>query len=188
MSDDQKPMDHDYDGIQEFDNPLPMWWLITFFGTIIFGYIYWLNDMSGAAPTQIQELRQDLADLKKNAPQMSPEEDAAAMVALTHSPEAILEGKAVFVAKCVACHGQNGEGGIGPNLTDKYWLHGNGEVVDIAHTIRKGVLDKGMPNWETQLSTKEVQSVAAYVVTLKGTNPANAKAPQGQLVDGTATQ
>jgi cytochrome c oxidase cbb3-type subunit 3 len=88
-------------------------------------------------------------------------------------------GKENFTAKCVACHGQKGEGLIGPNLTDKYWLHGNGTRKDILVVIRAGVPEKGMPSWGALLKAEEQLSIAAYIYSLRNSNPANAKAPQG---------
>lgn len=90
-------------------------------------------------------------------------------------------GKQIFVARCVQCHGKFGEGNIGPNLTDDYWLHGAG-ISDIVKTVKYGVPAKGMISWRGELKPDEILKVASYVVTLHGTNPPNPKAPQGELV------
>jgi cytochrome c oxidase cbb3-type subunit III len=87
-------------------------------------------------------------------------------------------GKVIFLEKCAVCHGQKGEGGVGPNMTDDYWLHG-GAIKNIFTTIKYGVPDKGMISWKEQLRPSEIQAVASYLLTLKGTNPPNPKAPQG---------
>ena len=184
MSDDiksqePKPMDHEYDGIQEFDNPLPNWWLMTFFGTIIFGFIYFIHYTYGGAQTQAQELQADLDALPKATEKVWDETELAAKV---DQPDSLKQGSAVFVSKCSACHGAQGQGVIGPNLTDKFWIHGTGQRKDIAQVVTKGVLDKGMPSWSGLISDDEILSVVGYVYSLRGTNPANAKPPQGQEV------
>ena len=92
----------------------------------------------------------------------------------------IASGKEVYKASCVACHGALGEGGVGPNLTDAYWLH-SGEVADIFKTIKYGVADKGMKSWKEDLSPMQIAQVTSYIKTLAGTNPPNGKAPQGDL-------
>ncbi|HQU52955.1 MAG TPA: c-type cytochrome, partial [Saprospiraceae bacterium] len=93
---------------------------------------------------------------------------------------ALAQGKDIWIANCVACHGANGEGGVGPNMTDKYWIHG-GDIKNIFNTIKYGVPEKGMISWQTQLSPSAMADVASYILTLQGTNPPNAKAPQGDL-------
>jgi cytochrome c oxidase cbb3-type subunit 3 len=91
----------------------------------------------------------------------------------------VSSGKEIFIAKCVACHGQAGEGGVGPNLTDEYWLHG-GSINDIFKTVKYGVPEKGMIAWQATLKPNEIQSVSNYILSIQGSNPANAKAPQGE--------
>ncbi|NJL24058.1 MAG: c-type cytochrome [Calothrix sp. SM1_5_4] len=172
---------HEYDGIQEYDNPLPNWWMMTFLGAIIFGFIYWVHYEFGGGATLRQELQSDMAQvesLKKNAPQ--PVETEEELQKLLASAPVLEEGKQLYNAKCAACHGAQLQGLIGPNLTDEYWLHGEGTLLGIAQVIRKGVLDKGMPNWDTQLKSTEIKAVTAYVASAKGTNPPNPKAPQGE--------
>ena len=174
-------LDHDYDGIKEYDNPLPTWWLITFFATIIFGFHYWLDSEFPGRQTQLQEVQKDLATLKlKQEKSSGPNESEEAFKAFASSPENIGNGKAVFSAKCAPCHGPEGQGTIGPNLTDDYWIHGKGTHVDIAAVIKTGVPDKGMPPWEGQLSAQELKQVTVFVASLGGTNSANPKPPQGQ--------
>ena len=167
---------HSYDGIEEFDNPLPGWWLLTFFGTIIFSFIYYLHYEVGSGPTQAEQLAQDLAiiqSLKKGGP-IVDEEKLAAMA----SQEQLEQGAQVFASKCAACHGVKGEGLIGPNLTDKHFLHGNRRM-DMYAVIRDGILDKGMPPWTDQLTATELAAVTNYVFSLKGSFVAG-KPPQGQ--------
>lgn len=182
MSNDKENLtDHEYDGIEEFDNPLPVWWLATFFATIIFGFLYWIHYEFGGAPTQRDELKADLAaihSLHKHDESQDKEETLAALV---NSEPDLAKGKQVYLAKCAVCHGNELQGLIGPNLTDEYWIHG-AKLTDIAGVIRKGVLDKGMPNWDTQLSNEEIRAVTVFVFSARGSNPANPKAPQGEKV------
>ena len=101
-------------------------------------------------------------------------------VELNGSPEVLASGQAIFTQNCAACHGGSGEGGIGPNLTDEYWLHG-GDIKSIFKVVKYGVLDKGMVPWEQNLTPGQIAEVSNYILSLQGTNPPNAKAPQGQL-------
>jgi cytochrome c oxidase cbb3-type subunit 3 len=176
-------MDHDYDGIQEFDNPLPMWWLTTFFVTIIFGFVYWIHYSFGGGPSLADELKTELSVVeaaKKKNP--APLESEQMLVALLTDKAALEKGQVVYSEKCLACHGPQLQGLIGPNLTDDFWIHGKGKAVDIALVVRKGVLEKGMPPWEGQLTDEQIRAVTAYVASQRGTNPPKAKAPQGERV------
>lgn len=175
--------DHNYDGIVELDNSLPPWWVYMFYATIIFSVIYIGYYQFGNGPTQQMEYDTAIAQakvekaalLKKTASNV----DENSVTALTDAAE-IAKGKSSFITKCAACHGQNGEGGVGPNLTDDYWIHGGG-IKNIFKTIKYGVQEKGMIAWEAQMQPTEMQQVSSFILTLKGTNPANAKAPQGNL-------
>lgn len=175
-------LDHEYDGIQELDNPLPMWWLWTFFGTIIFAFIYWLHyDISGA-PTSDQYLQQQMSQmeqLKQKEEASKPQKSTTDLNALVNDPQVVASGNKLYQMNCANCHGPQGQGGIGPNLTDKYWIHGEGDISSVVKTLKVGILDKGMPAWEAIFKTEEIEAISAYVMTLKGSNPPNAKAPQG---------
>ena len=94
----------------------------------------------------------------------------------------LAKGKEIYTINCLACHGANGEGGVGPNMTDKYWIHG-GSLEDIIHIINVGVLSKGMIPWESRFTKEQIHQVSSYILTLQGTNPENAKAPEGDLVE-----
>src|SRR6478735_8271351 len=100
-------------------------------------------------------------------------------VKLLTAKDKLQSGEAIYQKNCVACHGKLGEGGVGPNLTDAYWLHG-GDIQSVFKTIKYGVPSKGMIPWQTQLSPAQIQEVASYINTFKGTNPPNGKAPQGE--------
>jgi cytochrome c oxidase cbb3-type subunit 3 len=168
---------HEYDGIQEFDNPLPGWWLFTFFATIIFSFIYYLHYEVANGPNQEAELKQSLEilqSLKKGGPAMDEEKLAALF-----KDSALETGKSTFQTKCAMCHGANGEGLIGPNLTDKHYIHG-GTRLALYNVIAEGILDKGMPAWKEQLSSDEIVGVTYYVHKMKGTFAPNGKPPQGE--------
>lgn len=173
---------HDYDGIQEFDNQLPRWWVQMFNLTIIFSIGYFGYYILGSGPTLFESYEKDAAQmevLKANAPKAQGGGDAGEkLIALQKDPAQVEKGKTVYGAKCAACHGPAGQGTIGPNLTDNFWKHG-GKLADILNTINKGVADKGMPPWGPLLSQDELYQVTVFVKSLKGTNPPNAKAPEG---------
>lgn len=180
---------HVYDGIEEYDNPLPNWWLITFCLTIIFAFIYWLHYELNGAPTQLMELKADQAQITqlKNAAEkklesvLEGEEDLKKL--LSSAPKVEL-GKSVYIARCAVCHGDHLQGNIGPNLVDKFWIHGKGQLIDILSVVRKGVLEKGMPSWETMLKPEEIVATVVFIGANRGTAPANPKAPQGvEVVD-----
>ena len=88
-------------------------------------------------------------------------------------------GSANYATVCAACHGEAGQGLIGPNLTDEYWIKGNTNV-DIYTVISKGSLEKGMPPWEGSFSPEQRAELVAFVRSLQGTNPPDAKAPEGE--------
>ncbi len=168
------------DGIREFDNPLPPWWVWLFNATIAFGVIYllWLH-MFGWNHLD-DELAADRAEHSKQlASQANQETGAEDVQKSIADPQNIAAGKAIFTANCAPCHGQAGEGGIGPNLTDRYWLHG-GKPEQIVNTITQGVPAKGMVAWGPILGSSQIVKAAAFVVSLQGSNPPNAKAPQGE--------
>ena len=170
-------LDHNYDGIQELDNPLPRWWVYLFYATIVFGIGYFTYYGFGIGPDLHEELEAHME-------MMAPKEQVAVVDydALQNDPATLASGKAVFIAKCAACHAPDGGGIIGPNLTDDYWIHGEGQMSDIVTVIQKGVPEKGMLSWEALLSPEDLQAVSVYVHSLKGTTPATPKAPEGNPV------
>jgi cytochrome c oxidase cbb3-type subunit 3 len=176
-----KLLDHNYDGIQELDNPLPGWWLQTFYWAIVFAVFYFTYYELGGGPDQWTELKHDMAPIEaaqaKAKGQGYVDEDVSAL--LTQG-DRISAGKKTFAEKCSSCHGNEAQGQIGPNLTDAFWIHGDGKPGAIAKVISEGVPDKGMPSWGPLLPRAELLSVAAFIVTLKGSHPAQPKAPQGQ--------
>ena len=179
-------LEHDYDGIQEYDNPMPRWWLWIFYASIAFVPLYYvLPGRLGENGGNVAEYEADVAAHKAELPPAAPEISAEALVALSKNGDAVNAGKAVFVKNCVACHGPDGGGVIGPNLTDNSWING-GAPDRIHYTIVNGVLAKGMPPWGRLLKPEEVDNVAAYVLLLQGITPTNPKVFEG-IVDTTAT-
>ncbi len=181
----EKIKNHEYDGIQEFDNPLPGWWLATFYITIIFSVFYFGYYSLGTGPTLTEELKASKAQLERKSPPKPAVAwpDEALLLAASKSPEAIQKGQGIFTSKCAACHGDKGQGVIGPNLADSFWIHGKGTLVAVAKVVHDGVNEKGMPPWGSMLKDEEIFSVVAYVKSLRGTNPPNPKAPQGDKVE-----
>ena len=184
-------LEHDYDGIKEYDNPLPGWWSWIFVATIVFSLGYYLYYQVGPGPSVIAlyeaEMREYAQQQAKAAP--APGEAGGAgeerLRALMKDAKAMTAGKEMFAVRCMPCHGPQGQGIIGPNLTDDYWLHGS-TLADIRRTIHDGVPDKGMIPWKDQLKPEEIDAMAAYVATLHGTNPPNPKPPQGVNSKGEA--
>lgn len=177
--------DHEYDGIRELDNRLPPWWLWLFYFTILFSVVYWFAfHVTDIGPSSKEEYDRSMEKAKAEvAAYVARQADAVNednVVALTDETDLSL-GKSIFTANCVACHGNAGEGNtIGPNLTDEYWLHGGG-IKNIFKTIKNGVVEKGMQSWKETLRASDMQRVSSYILTLQGTNPPNAKAPQGEI-------
>lgn len=180
-------LDHNYDGIRELDNHLPPWWKWLFYGTIAFAFVYIIvYHFSDSLPLQEQEYLQEVANAEAQARKFQASQPQAVIdenaLAYTADAAIIAKGKVVFTNNnCGSCHRNDGGGNaIGPNLTDDYWIHG-GDVKQIFQTIKNGVIEKGMPAWGKSMSPQDVKDVTFYVMSLVGTNPANAKAPQGEL-------
>jgi len=178
-------MDHSYDDIRELDNHLPPWWKWLFYATAVWAVVYFVvYHVFDSMPLQAAEYEQEVAvaDAAALAFKASQPVEAIDLNTLVYTKDDALiqKGKSIFDMNCNSCHRADGGGGIGPNLTDAYWLHG-GEVKEVFHTIQEGVLDKGMPAWGKTMSPQEVRDVTFFVMSLQGTNPTNGKAPQGPL-------
>jgi cytochrome c oxidase cbb3-type subunit 3 len=174
------PMDHSYDGIQEYDNPMPRWWLLLFAVTILFVPIYYLapGDVGDGAKKEAM-YEEEMAAFRAAHPDFGkPTATAEGLAAIVADPAQVAAGKTVFTTMCAACHQSDGGGLIGPNLTDDFWIHG-GTPIAIHGTITSGVLAKGMPAWGTLLKPEQVNSLTAFVRSLHGTKPATPKAPEG---------
>lgn len=174
---------HEVDGIQEYDNKLPNWWLYTLYGAVAFAVVYWfVYHVAGAGNLPLAEYQAEMdraaaveAERIKAAGALTPE----ALTKLARDKGTVEQGKQVFIQTCAACHRQDGGGLVGPNLTDEFWVHG-GAPDKIYDTIAKGVPAKGMPAWGPQLGPDRVRAVTAYVISIRGTNVSGGKAPQGE--------
>ncbi|WP_299276212.1 cbb3-type cytochrome c oxidase N-terminal domain-containing protein [uncultured Psychroserpens sp.] len=179
-------LDHNYDGIKELDNDLPPWWLYGFYASIIFGFVYMAKYHIFNGADQYQELEANIAqakieleEYKKNAKNLV---DFNTVTVLTEASD-LANGKKIFETNCVACHAADGGGGIGPNLTDKYWILGGG-INNVFKTVSEGGRDgKGMIAWNQSLSPAEIAQVSSYLLQFQGTTPAEPKAPDGEIWD-----
>ncbi|WP_272150251.1 cbb3-type cytochrome c oxidase N-terminal domain-containing protein [Tenacibaculum aiptasiae] len=187
-------LDHNYDGIKELDNNLPPWWLYMFYATIIFGCVYLVRYHMLGADNQEMEYAQSVEQAKRElAAFRSTSKEAvidAETVTVLTSESDLNRGKAVYNLNCAACHIADGGGGIGPNLTDEYWILGGG-IKNVFNTITNGGRDgKGMVAWGKTLKPKDIQKVASYILKFQGTTPAKPKAPQGEkyVEEGTTAE
>ena len=177
-------LDHDYDGIKELDNNLPPWWVYLFYACIVFSIVYLVRFEIMGADDQEMELKKEMAQAKievaeymKTAPDLM---DEKTVTLLTDGAD-LAEGKTIFETNCAACHRADAGGQIGPNLTDDNWILGGG-IKNLFHTITNGGRDgKGMIAWKGTLKPKEIQKVTSYIISLKGSNPKDPKAPEGEV-------
>lgn len=178
-------LDHNYDGIKELDNHLPPWWKWLLYGTIVWAAVYMVvYHIANSLPLQEAEYQAEvaLADEQKakfiaSNPPVAIDESA---LVYAKDDEIIQKGRKVYVTNCASCHMPEGQGSIGPNLTDEYWLHG-GSVKEIYTVIKNGVVEKGMIPWGPVLSPEQMRDVTFYIMSIQGTTPANPKPPQGVL-------
>jgi cytochrome c oxidase cbb3-type subunit 3 len=177
-------LDHNYDGIRELDNVLPPWWVYLFYATIVFSVVYLVRFHIIGDYDQEQEYEQEVAaaqaaieEYKKTAKDLVD----ASTVEFLSDPADLSAGEKIFQTNCVVCHMADGGGGIGPNLTDEYWILGGG-IKNVFTTISEGGRDgKGMVAWKQSFKPAEIAQVASYVISLGGTAPANPKAPEGEI-------
>jgi cytochrome c oxidase cbb3-type subunit 3 len=177
---------HHYDGIQEYDNPMPGWWIWLLWGSVAFAVVYfvgityfdWINtyeDDLAAGVQEIQTIRQAYAESEGG----SFEVTNASISEYVNVDEHVAAGSEIYTRNCASCHGEQGQGIIGPNLTDEYYLHG-GSNVDIFDVLTDGVASAGMPAWEGTLTPEERAQLVAYIRSIEGTDPPNAKDPEGE--------
>lgn len=180
---------HDYDGIKELDNVLPPWWVYLFYGTIVFALVYLVRFHVMNEYDQEQEFKNEieLAELEKSKlPKSAADEISFENVTVVTDAESLAKGKEIFNNACAACHKADGGGLVGPNLTDKHWINGGG-IKNIFKIISEGSKNNpSMVAWKSNLSSKDIQSVASYIMTLEGTNPPDAKAAEGEIWTETA--
>lgn len=177
-------LDHNYDGIRELDNKLPPWWVYLFYITIIFGIVYMARfhifggyDQQLEYEREIAAAREAVEAYKKTATDLV---DVNTVEILTGDTD-IKAGETIFVSNCAVCHKVDGGGGIGPNLTDDYWILGGG-IKNVFNAISEGGRPgKGMISWKTNLKPNEMAQVASYVLNLHGITPAEPKEPEGDL-------
>lgn len=185
-------LNHNYDGIRELDNVLPPWWVYLFYATILFGGIYLvrfhiLGDYTQEEEfvTEMQIARAEVEKYKLTAPDLMDKNK----VTLLTDATSIAKGKELYTTNCVACHKADGGGAIGPNLTDEHWIMGGG-IKNVFNTIMEGGREgKGMVAWKTTIKPSDIQKIASYILTLQGTSPKEAKAPEGnKWLDNAITQ
>lgn len=180
-------MEHEFDGIAELDNPTPAWFMVLFYGTIIFAAGYMINyHVIGWGKSQEQEYAAELQQAEEDRIALLQKPGGGGANKINENnvevstDKAVLQaGAALFKNVCSPCHGEHGEGIVGPNLTDDYWLHG-GTIKEIFKTIKYGVPEKGMIAWEKSMNSKQISDIASYIMSIKGSNPPGAKAPQGK--------
>jgi cytochrome c oxidase cbb3-type subunit 3 len=171
---DEPLLDHEYDGIQEADNPLPKWWVYLFVFSFVFAIVYVpvvhiLDILPG------NELKAGIAQAAKVQEARQLELEASGVL----DKDPVAAGKKYFGTFCVTCHGTYAEGGLCPNLTDAFWVHGPYEK-DIINTITNGVSAKGMPAWGPILGDRKIKTLAAYTLTLWENSPqVKGKKPEG---------
>lgn len=175
-------MEHQFDGISELDNPTPAWFMWLFYSTIAFAFVYLVYyHVLDYGMMQEEEYAVEMAAAKADRDVFlasSANNIDESTVKVNQDPAILEVGKSLYATNCIACHGDKGQGSVGPNLTDSYWIHG-GTIGSIFKTIEYGVPEKGMISWEKTLSPKQMSDVSNYIISLKGSNPPNGKAPQG---------
>lgn len=180
-------MEHEFDGIAELDNPTPAWFMVLFYGTIFLAVAYMFNyHVISWGQSQEQEYAAELQQAEDDRIAMLQKPGAGGANKINENNVEVSTDKAVLQAGgllfknvCSPCHGEHAEGAVGPNLTDDYWLHG-GTVKHVFKTIKYGVPEKGMIAWEKSMNAKQISDITNYIISLKGSNPAGAKAPQGE--------
>jgi cytochrome c oxidase cbb3-type subunit 3 len=185
-AEDAPVLEHAYDGIREYDNPLPGWWRAMFWGSIVFaaGYFIWFH-VADRGQSPDARYREELAVYESKraereaADAANVSEDLLARNALDE--KLVEHGADIFAHHCASCHSADGRGLIGPNLTDLFQLHGSTRM-DMFTTIRNGVSGTAMPAWGEQMGPAEILAVATFATTLRGKNVAGGKAPQGEPV------
>jgi cytochrome c oxidase cbb3-type subunit 3 len=180
---DDRLLEHQYDGIQEFDNPMPRWWVWIFWGSFWFSlaylFHYWAGNGTSVASAYDEEVALVNAERAKDAAKQTVSEETLSQMMADSAT--VSAGAAVFAGKCVACHLEKGQGSIGPNLTDSHWVNGKGTLMDIYHVVSEGSPVKGMPAWNRQLKPEELRAVVTFVGSIRGTNIPG-KAPEGASI------
>ena len=177
-------LDHEYDGIREFDNPTPMWWYLVFLGTALFSVSYFVFFHLGDAGRTLAEAHEmavadnlrlrfaEIGELKVDEP---------TVMAYLDKPDWLAVGASVYRTHCRSCHADNGSGLVGPNLTDDSYKNVN-QLIDVARVIENGAAAGSMPAWRNRLHPNEVVLVAAYVAGLRGQNLPGPRGAEGKPI------
>ena len=164
-SEEQSLRHHSFDGIQEFDRRLPNWWLVLLYGSILFWVGYWAYfEWFRVGLTGSQTVVREMEHIEAARLAAAPTTDNASLWMMSHNHVFVEAGRATYATTCVSCHGDKLQGGIGPNLVDKLWIHG-GNPTDLYATLEKGVLAKGMPAWVPVIGAKKSAEVVAFILS-----------------------
>ncbi|MCC6865745.1 MAG: c-type cytochrome [Ignavibacteria bacterium] len=174
---------HEYDGIKELNNTIPPWFNFIFYGTILLAIVYMIDyHVLGSGSVMLDEYLSEMKtandkreELIRTGALINPDN-----VTLSTDAADLEKGKQIYTTNCTPCHGPDGGGTVGPNLTDQNWIHGGG-IKNVFITVTNGVPAKGMIAWKTLLTPKQIQQVSSYVLSLQGTKPANGKPPEGEI-------
>lgn len=178
-------LEHNYDGIQEFDNPLPGWWTFILWLSVLFCPFYLVYVHGSEGRTALAEYQAEAAEVAQAqaAEAMKHPVSDESLLALVKDQASIAQGANLFASKCVTCHEAQGQGRIGPNLTDAYWIHGATPIQVYATISQGGRPGTGMKAWAKELGAVELRQLTAFVLSLRGTTPPNPKAPEGDLAE-----
>jgi cytochrome c oxidase cbb3-type subunit 3 len=178
---------HELDGIKEYDNPMPGWLMAIWWGSLIFSaaylIFYALSFGEGTMEAEYRGATQEAVsavDAYFEANPLVPPSPAD-LLAGAANPAVLEAGRSRFTRACASCHGEQAQGLIGPNLTDDRWIHG-GTVEQIFQSIARGWPAKGMPPWGRAVKPEELSALVSYVRSIQGSNPPNARAPEGERV------
>lgn len=176
---------HSYDGIQEYDNPMPRWWVWIFIGTAVYSLFYFVHFQLGHGDS-VEEAyaaemkRFDAAEAERMA--NLGEVNQETLEKMSENSAMLAAGESAYQTHCASCHEATGGGSIGPNLTDEHWIHGDGTLMAIYQTVSNGVVAKGMPAWNRTLTPNDLRAVVAYVgAKLVGKDVEGGKEPQGEI-------
>ncbi|MBI1369938.1 MAG: c-type cytochrome [Planctomycetes bacterium] len=187
MSDEHKPdilSDHEYDGIREYDNPMPGWWVAVFWITIIFAglYMMWYHgSVYGSSVRGEYQAAVEANMLKQLAAFGELKPDAPTLIKLTENEIAMNRGRTIFQSYCIACHGPEGQGLVGPNMTDDAYKNVK-VIADIPKVVANGAANGTMPAWKAMLSEPDIIIVSAYVATLRGKNLPGPRPAEGNVI------
>jgi cytochrome c oxidase cbb3-type subunit 3 len=176
---------HEYDGIAEYDNPMPTWWRRTFWATVVFSICYFVHyQLTGNGASVADSYAADMREHREllAAQSLGEEMTEAGLTQLMKDPALMKDARTVFVTRCIQCHADRGQGNIGPNLTDAAWIYGSGSLLELYEIVANGRIQKGMPTWSRVLRPLELAQVVAYIGTLRDTNVPG-RPPQGTRVE-----